>query len=166
MFLHSFVIKYVIYCNCRFWLHFWKNPTRNESWETLGREGYIWCILQISEKNSEIWRIWRSLRNGTALWRNRPSNAPFEGCVPWIATQPWCGWRLDLKCGLNTVHDHWLPFSCDLFPFSDDLLCKQPMARYPAWPQIKQWGQLMVPFVIQSWHLSFLSTDNGCGWLN
>ena len=73
---------------------------------------------------------------------------------------------LILNVGLTLFMITGCPFSCDRFPFPDDLLCKQPMARCPAWPQIKQWGQPMVPLVIQSWHLPFLSTDSSCGRLN
>ena len=56
MVLHSFVIKYVICCSCCFRSlphHFWKNPTCNDTLDTLD--------------HAFLGRNWKSLRNGAAL---------------------------------------------------------------------------------------------------
>ena len=65
--------------------------------------------------------------------------------------------------GILSCHGHWLPLSSDLTPFPDTFLCRQPMARWPAWPQTKQWGQLTLLCCIQLLHLPLVSDDGRWG---
>lgn len=71
----------------------------------------------------------------------------------------------DLHCGLFNVRGHWLPLSSDFFLFPYNFFWKQPMALCPAWPQIKQWEQVMLPFSTHSLHLPLVSVTGGWGRL-
>lgn len=74
-------------------------------------------------------------------------------------------WNGRFYWGHFSCHSHWLPLSRGLSPFPKDSLWRKPMARYPAWPQMKQWGQLTLFCNKQSLYRPLSAAVSAWGWI-